>query len=403
VSIMRALVIEFSLARAGMTKMLSKFSKSAFYGRFSMLKYYRDYPEPKLPSEDWVKLRTVLCGICGSDVRIITLSESFYLYPFTSFPFVPGHEVVAVVEEVGRNVDGLRPGDRVVVDPALPCKVRGFEDCEACEKGHPAACHNTDRGAISPGIFIGTCRDVGGGWSEYFVAHKSQLFKCEGIPDENAVFAEPLSIGVHAALRAFPKEGQVVAVVGCGVIGTATIIALRSLGFKGEIVGIERSKKQAEVAKRFGADKVITGDPVEEFASLMGGRVHKPPIGKKVLAGGGADVVFECVGTGAAVETALRIAKPLGRVVIAGTVSGVSIDLAPIFAKELKVLGTFGCGYEVVDGKRRRTFDMALEILRRRDLSPLLTHVFALEDYKRALWAAINKEESGAIKVAFKV
>ena len=400
---MRALVIEFSLARAGITKVLSKFSKSAFYGRFSLLKYYEDYPEPKLPSEDWVKLRTMLCGICGSDVRIITLSESFYLYPFTSFPFVPGHEVVAVVEEVGKNVEDFRPGDKVVVDPALPCKVRGFEGCEACEKGHPAACHNTDRGVISPGIFIGTCRDVGGGWSEYFVAHKSQLFKCEDIPNENAVFAEPLSIGIHSALRAFPEEGQVVAVVGCGVIGIATIVALRSLGFKGEIVGIEKSKRQAEVAKKFGASKVITDDPIEGFASLMGGRVHKPPIGKKVLAGGGADVVFECVGTGEAVETALRIAKSFGRVVIAGTVSGVSIDLAPIFAKELKVLGTFGCGYEEVEGTKKRTFEIALEILRKRDLSPLLTHVFALEEYKKALWAAIDKENSRAVKVAFKI
>jgi len=87
--------------------------------------------------------------------------------------------------------------------------------------------------------------------------------------------------------------------------------------------------------------------------------------------------------------------------VIAGAVSGVSIDLAPIFVKELEVLGTFGCGYEEVEGSRKRTFEIALEILRKR--GPLLTHVFALEEYRRALWAAINREESGAIKVAFKI
>jgi threonine dehydrogenase-like Zn-dependent dehydrogenase len=69
----------------------------------------------------------------------------------------------------------------------------------------------------------------------------------------------------------------VVAVVGCGMIGIATIVALRSLGFKGEIVGIEKSKRQAEVARRFGASNVITDDPIEEFASLIGGRVHKSP------------------------------------------------------------------------------------------------------------------------------
>jgi threonine dehydrogenase-like Zn-dependent dehydrogenase len=113
-------VIEFSLARAGMTKVLSKFSKSAFYGRFSMLRYYKDYPEPKLPSDEWVKLRTRLCGICGSDVRIITLSESFYLYPFTSFPFIPGHEVVATVEEVGREVNDPQAGGQGSGGPRAP-------------------------------------------------------------------------------------------------------------------------------------------------------------------------------------------------------------------------------------------------------------------------------------------
>ncbi|MEM1577076.1 MAG: zinc-binding dehydrogenase, partial [Archaeoglobaceae archaeon] len=128
----------------------------------------------------------------------------------------------------------------------------------------------------------------------------------------------------------------------------------------------------------------------------------KPPRGKKLFVGGGVDVVFECVGTAEAVDTALRIAKPLGKVVIAGTVSNVCLDLAPIFSKELEVIGTFGCGYEEIDGERKRTFDIAIEMLKNKDFSELLTHTFSLKDYKKALWTAINKKKSGAIKVAFK-
>ncbi|MEM3139183.1 MAG: zinc-binding dehydrogenase [Archaeoglobaceae archaeon] len=400
---MQAVVLELSLLKAGLTLMLAKFSKSAYYGPLSIVKYHEDYPEPRLPAENWLKVKTRLCGICGSDIRLITLSESFYLFPLTSFPLIPGHEVVGIVEEVGKEVRDFQPGDRVVIDPALSCRVRKLELCESCKKGHLAVCQNTDRGIISPGIFTGICRDTAGGWAEYLVAHESQLVKVpKSISDENAVFAEPLAVGIHSALRAFPEEDQKVAVVGCGIIGLMTISALRHLGFSGEILGIEKNSKLVDIAKRFGADEVIAGDPVEEIANRIGGRVYKPPRGKKLFVGGGVDVVFECVGTAEAVDTALRIAKPLGKVVIAGTVSKVCLDLAPIFSKELEVIGTFGCGYEEIDGERKRTFDIAIEMLKNKDFSELLTHTFSLKDYKKALWTAINKKKSGAIKVAFK-
>lgn len=399
---MQAIVLELSLPRAAVTLLLSKFSSRAYYGPFSILKYRKDYPEPKLPSQDWLRIRTKLSGICGSDIRLITLSESFYLFPQTSFPLIPGHEVVGIVEKVGKEVKELQPGDRVVLDPVLPCKIRGFENCESCKKGHFAVCLNTDRGKISPGIFTGICRDTGGGWAEYLVAHESQLIGIpKSISDENAVFTEPLAIGIHSALRAFPKDDQTVAVVGCGIIGLATISALRYLGFKGKILGIEKNEKLIKIAKRFGADEVIVGNPLDEIARLTGGRVYKPPRGGKVLVGGGVDIVFECVGTADAVDTAIRIAKPLGKVVIAGTVSNVCLDLAPIFSRELEILGTFGCGYEEIEGEKRRTFDIAIEMLRKIDFSELLTHKLAIKDYKKALWAAINKKKSGAIKVAF--
>ncbi len=201
---MKALVVNLSLWRAALTLALGKITTSAYYGLLSLLKYHENYPEPKLPDEDWVKVKTGLCGICGSDLRVIMLQESYYLAPLTSFPFIPGHEVVGVVEESGREVE-ISEGERVVINPALSCKVRGFEECEACRKGHFAVCHNTDRGKISPGIFTGICRDTGGGWGEYFVAHESQLVRVDGIEDENAIFAEPLTIGIHAALRALPR------------------------------------------------------------------------------------------------------------------------------------------------------------------------------------------------------
>ncbi len=399
---MKAVVINFSLAKAALTLLLSKISRSAYYGPLSMVRYYPDYPEPELPGEDWVKIKTRLSGICGSDLRIITLSESFYLFPLTSFPFIPGHEVVGTIEKVGASVKDFAEGERVVVNPALACRVRGLEECEACRKGHFAVCYNTDQGRLAPGIFTGICRDTGGGWGEYFVAHESQLVRVpEGLPDENAVFAEPLTIGIHSALRSLPEDDESVAVVGCSIIGIATIAALRYLGFRGEIIGIDVSERQAELAEKFGADRTITGNAIEEIAGITGGRLYRPPMDRPMFVGGGVDVVFECVGSPETVDVALRIAKPLGSVVIAGTVAKMNVYWAPVFAKEFQVLGTFGCGVEEINGEKRDTFDIAVEMLQKQDFSELLTHRFRIEEYRKALWAAINKKDSGSIKVAF--
>lgn len=404
---MRAVVIELSFARAALTLLLAKLSKSAYYGPLSMVSFRNDHPEPKLPGDKWVKINSVLSGICGSDIRLITLSESFYLFPLTSFPIIPGHEVVGIIEEKGKSVENFQEGDRVVVEPTLPCKVRGFDDeCPSCKKGSYATCYNLDRGSIAPGLFTGFCRDTGGAWADYFLAHEFQLFRVpDQIRNENAVLTEPFSIAIHAVLKAFPSEDESVAVIGCGTIGICVISALRGLGFKGEIIGIDAGSFQTEMAEKFGADKTVCLErgekPVEKIAEFTGGRVYHPPRDKPMFVGGGVDVVFECVGDEATIDTALRIVKPGGKIVLGGTAAKLSLDWAPVFSKEVEIVGTFGCGLETVNGERKRTFEIALELLKRIDLSPLLTHKFPIEQYKKALWTAMNKSKTGAGKVAF--
>jgi len=404
---MRAVVAEFSMARAAITLLLSKISSRAFYGPFSILSYRENYPEPKLPSEEWVKIKTSLSGICGSDLRLIMLEESFYLYPLTSFPLVLGHEIVGTVERVGRAVESVEVGERVVVDNVLPCRVRALEECPSCREGRYSICLNFDQGAISPGIFTGYCRDTGGGWGEYLVAHQHQLIKVpDGLSDEKAVFAEPFAVCLHAALKAMPKEDDLVAIIGCGVMGIGIIAALRALGFEGEIVGIDVSEHQTKMAKRFGASKTICLEKGEKvidgIAELTGGRTYLPPREKPMFVGGGIDVVFECVGKSQTVDDAFRVVKPGGKVVLLGTAGKLAgVDFAPVFSKEIEINGVFGSGIERVNGKKR-AFELAIELFQRSiDLSPLLTHRFPIERYKEALWTAMNKDKSKAVKVAF--
>ncbi|HSJ15317.1 MAG TPA: alcohol dehydrogenase catalytic domain-containing protein, partial [Longimicrobiales bacterium] len=132
---------------------------------------------PSLPGPDWVRVRTTLSGICGSDLSALTAHDSFTLEPFGAYPFTFGHENVGTIAEVGPQVAGAwRVADRVIVNPMLGCRQRSIEPpCPPCGRGEYGLCRYTDRGTPGPGPMIGYCPGTGGGWSESFVAHASQL------------------------------------------------------------------------------------------------------------------------------------------------------------------------------------------------------------------------------------
>src|SRR5262245_12079361 len=185
----------------------------------------REVGEPRLPTPRWVRVRPLLSGICGSDLASLTAAGSPFFAPLTSFPFTFGHEVVGTVVETGGEVRRVRVGDRVVVEPALHCGVRGIHPpCPSCKVGNYGNCTNVTAGDISPGVQTGYCRDTGGGWSGSLVAHETQLHPVpEAVADEAAVLAEPFSCALHAVLRAFPGASQAdpvnALVLGCGTMG----------------------------------------------------------------------------------------------------------------------------------------------------------------------------------------
>src|SRR5438445_6950330 len=177
----------------------------------SML-HFGDVPEPSLPASGWLRVLPSLSGICGSDLAAIGGHASLYLDPLTSYPFVPGHEVVGVLEG---------DGARVIVEPALGCRVRGIEpECPRCAEGRPGLCENVTEGSLPVGLQTGYCAGTGGGWGEVLVAHPAQLHEVPPtLPDEAAVLVEPLACAVHAALRGAASRDDVVVVQGAGTIG----------------------------------------------------------------------------------------------------------------------------------------------------------------------------------------
>ncbi|HID06125.1 MAG TPA: zinc-binding alcohol dehydrogenase, partial [Armatimonadetes bacterium] len=215
--------------------------------------------EPHLPAGDWVKVHPRLAGICGSDIDVIAARGSFYFAPLTSYPFILGHEVVGDVVEVGNAVTKVNVGDRVVLEPALSCPVRGITPpCEYCQRGQFGNCERIADGSISPGVQTGYCRDTGGAWSELLVAHEHQLHHVpDGLPDEIAILTEPFACALHAALRIKFTPSDKILLIGCGTMGLMTLKALRMLGFDGHITAVAKYQHQRDWAHRMGASVVV--------------------------------------------------------------------------------------------------------------------------------------------------
>ncbi|CAN5133712.1 zinc-binding dehydrogenase [soil metagenome] len=354
---------------------------------------------PALPGPRWARVRPILSGICGSDLATIAARGSTYFSPFTSTPFVFGHEVVGEVVESGPAVAGVAAGDRVVLAPPLHCRVRGIEErcgpCRADEIGH---CRNITKGDIAAGVQTGYCRDTGGGWSGSFVAHDLQLHRApEGLSDEAAVLVEPFACCLHAVERAGLDAGATVLVIGCGTIGLLTIAALRAAGPAGRLIAVARYPHQREAARRMGADVAMGAgsDLREELAHELGAELLRPEIGPPVALGG-ADVTFDCVGAGATLDDAMRFTRARGTVVVVG-MPGVpeDVDWTAMWHKELDIRGSYTSG----DG----TFARALLLAAGMDdrLAPLVGARFPLAEYRAAIATAQGAGRAGVVKTVF--
>jgi len=348
-----------------------------------------DVPEPVLPTADWVRVRPSLAGICGSDTAAITGHASLYLDPLTSYPFIPGHEVVGVLDD----------GTRVVVQPALGCLARGLDPpCVQCLRGWPGRCENLSEGSIECGLQTGYCASTGGGWGEVLVAHPSQLHPVpEGLTDEAAVLIEPLACAVHAALRGAPGPDDTALVLGAGTIGLLTVAAVRQLCPPRRLIVVAKHPFQSQQARRLGADQVVTPDQAISRVRFQTGARRLEGAGAPVLLGG-VDVSFECTGSASGLNQATRLTRAGGRLVAVGMPGEERVDWAPIWQRELNVMGAYAYGLEA-DG--RSSFEIALGMAGELGLEQLVGPTFGLTEYRRAIAYALGAGSLGAVKVAF--
>ena len=309
-------------------------------------------------------------GICGSDLHyyrhggfgVVRLKE----------PMVLGHEVAGEIISCGAGVMTVKPGDRVAVSPSRPCG-----HCVYCQKGQQNQCLDM--------LFYGSAMrmpHVQGAFRQQLVAEASQCHKvADGISLEEAAFAEPFAVTLHAVARAGALIGKRLLVTGCGPIGALAIIAARAHGVQ-EIVATDVSEFTLGLARHVGADRTVN---VAEGADALAAFTAEK---------GYFDVMIEASGNEAALRAGLECLKPRGVLVQLGLGGDITMPQNMIVAKEIELRGSF---------RFHEEFALAVDLINRRrvDLMPLLTGVLPVDEAVKAFELALDRGRAMKVQLAF--
>ena len=318
---------------------------------------------------DQVLVRIRAVGVCGSDVHYW---HSGRIGPVVvEAPLILGHECAGELVEVGANVAHLHVGDRVTLEPGVPCG-----RCNLCRAGRYNLC---------PDIVFFATPPVDGAFCEY-VAHNADFtFKLpKGVSLEEGAMCEPLSVGIHAVRRARIALGDSVLITGAGTIGLVTLMAARAAGATTAVV-TDLQPNRLQLAQELGATAaadVRCEDALDLVRDLAGGR--------------GVDAVIECTGVSSAMLTGLEALKRGGTAVWVGmTDDAYTIPAVDTIRKALEIRGMF---------RYRNTYPAAIDLIAAgcADVARLITHRLSLDHLREAMQIAHTRRD-GAVKVMVEV
>ncbi|XP_049871677.1 sorbitol dehydrogenase-like [Pectinophora gossypiella] len=301
-------------------------------------------------ADDEVLLRMDSVGICGSDVHYWQSGACGHF--LLKDPMIMGHEASGVVEKIGAKVKNLKPGDRVAIEPGVPCRY-----CEFCKTGRYHLCPDIEFCATPP--FHGNlCR---------YYKHAADF--CYKLPDhvsmEEGALLEPLSVGIHACRRGGVQAGDIVLVLGAGPIGLVTMLAAKAMGAS-KILITDILQSRLDFAKKMGADETILVTKDSNEADLVK-KIHE-------LLGSHPDVSIDASGAQATVRLALLATKSGGVAVLVGMGSPeLTVPLAGAVAREVDIRGIFRYVNE---------YPIALSMVAsgKVNVKPLVTHHYSLEE-----------------------
>jgi threonine dehydrogenase-like Zn-dependent dehydrogenase len=312
-----------------------------------------DVPKPTIQEQGDAILKVTTSAICGSDLHVLNGR-----IPGMTSGSVIGHEFMGIIEEVGSDVTAVKPGDRVLSSMMIPCG-----QCYLCSKGEGGKCANLR--VFGYGAFFG---DLNGGQTEYVripEANRILHHIDPDLTDEQVLFVgDILTTGVTAAAEGRIKEGDVVAVVGCGPVGLFAIQAAKT--YKPSVIfAVDSVDQRLEMAQGFGATPIKLGDS------------HPVMAVQNATQGSGADVVIECVGGGEPLTSAMELVRPGGRISVIGvsSIEDFTMNLGLTFVRgiDIKFCGT-------CDVPAR--WDLGIEMVKKGEIdgAAIISHTLPLED-----------------------
>ena len=329
----------------------------------------REVPDPPPVRDTDVLVRIGAVGVCGSDLHYY--AEGRIGDQVVTYPFIVGHESAGTVEEIGPAAGRLKPGDRVAIDPAIVCG-----SCDQCLAGRPNTCRRL--------LFLGTPGQLPGALCELIaVPEKNGFLLPPQLTIEEGALIEPLTIALHGLQLTGEPAPASAAILGAGPIGLCVLLALKAFGTR-TVLATDRIDSRVETALRAGASWAGNPDREDVVARMNG------------LRPGGLDAVYECCGDEAALSQAVELLRPGGRLLIIGIPAGdrVSFDVHALRRKEISLRSV-----------RRQRFRVgqAIGLLkeRRLDVRFMATHLFALEDTRKAFELAAGYRD-GVIRAIIK-
>ena len=339
------------------------------YGNF----HWKDVPPPVAGTNE-VLVSIKYAGICGTDLHIFPGD----FHPRTQVPFIPGHEMGGVVEEIGKEVHGFVPGDKVAIDPIIWCG-----ECSACQRNHYPACTSLQ--------LLGV--DTDGGFAEKIAVPQHMLYKVsQSIPDEHVALVEIYGVGFHANNRAGTKEGDSIAIWGAGRVGQVILQAAR-IKTKGTVFMIDPAESRLEIARNY-YDNIVTINPAKE---------NPVEVIKIHTKGNGVDIAFEAVGHEiefdgiyTPVRSAIQSIRGGGKV----CVLGLGDEPAPIVFKEL----IWKEGEIITSRVSHGEFQEVILNLENGNLKPgaLISKIMHASEIQRA-FEMVQKETENYLKVLLKI